>query len=409
MSVWTITANGVNRKVMEKKEKNMLLIKGAEVYAPEYLGRQDILTGGGKILAVAREIPLSGKSLPGLEVLDAGGLVAVPGFIDGHVHVAGSGGEGGPATRTPELQLGDMLKGGVTTVIGLLGTDGFTRNPESVLMKVKGLRSEGVSAWMLTGAYQVPVPTLLGDVGRDISLIEEVIGVGEVALADHRSSGPTVHELIRLAVHARIGGMLGGKAGIVNLHLGNRKDPFALIYQAVEQSDLLFSQFLPTHCNRTPSVLEEAKKYGLNGPVDITSYPGNSRKGPVDAAEAIMELLGAGVPVENITTTSDGCGSMPVFDEQGNYVRMGMGSPDAVFATFKKLLTGFGLSREKALKIVSANPARIFKLQEKGSLRAGKDADILLLNEKNELHFLMANGEVMVREGRLLKKGTFEK
>jgi beta-aspartyl-dipeptidase (metallo-type) len=386
----------------------MILYKGAEVFAPDYLGRKDILTGGGKILAIADEIPFTGKTVPGLEVIKADGLRAVPGFIDGHVHVAGSGGEGGPATRTPELSLSRMLKGGVTTVIGLLGTDGFTRHPESVLMKVKGLRAEGVSAWMLTGAYQVPTPTLTGDVGRDISLFDEIIGVGEVAIADHRSSEPTVHELIRLAVHARIGGMLGGKAGIVNLHIGNRKNPFSLIYKAVEQSDLTFAQFLPTHCNRTHSVLEEAKKYGLNGCVDITSYPGKAGKDAVDAAEAIMDLLGNGVPVENITTTSDGCGSMPVFDEKGNYLRMGIGSPDAIFTTFKKLVNTFDLSWEKALKMVSTNPATVYKLQGKGRLQPGKDADILLLDDRAELQYLMANGEMMIRAGHLLKKGTFE-
>ncbi len=387
----------------------MILLKGATVYAPEKLGTRDILTGGGKILAVAENISLTEKELPGLEIIPARGFAAVPGFVDGHVHIAGSGGEGGPATRTPELQLSDMLHGGVTSVIGLLGTDGFTRNIESVLMKVKGLRAEGVSAWMLTGAYQVPVPTLLGDVGRDISLVEEVIGVGEVAIADHRSSEPTVHELIRLAVHARIGGMLGGKAGMVNLHLGNRKNPFSLIYQAVEQSDLTFSQFLPTHCNRSSAVLEEAKKYGLNGFVDVTSYPGITGKDAVDAAEAVMELLGAGVPVEHITTSSDGCGSMPVFDEKGNFVRMGMGRPDAVFETFNKLVNHFGLAWEKALKVVSANPARLFKLREKGGLQPGKDADILLLDDGAGMHFLMARGEVMIRDSRLVKKGFFEK
>ncbi len=386
----------------------MILIKNATVYAPQPLGKKDILTGGGKILAVADKIALSETNFPLLDIIDGAGLTAVPGFIDGHVHIAGSGGEGGPATRTPELQLGDMLAGGVTTVIGLLGTDGFTRHLESVLMKVKGLRAEGVSAWMLTGAYQVPTPTLLGDVGRDISLIDEVIGVGEVAIADHRSSEPSAQELIRLAVHARIGGMLGNKAGIVNLHLGSRKEPFALIYKAVEESDLDFSQFLPTHCNRTEAVFEEAKKYGLNGHLDLTSYPETGSRKGVDAAEGVMRLLAAGVPIEHITTTSDGCGSIPVFDENGHYVRTGIGKPDAIFHTFKKLVTDMQLSWDKALKVVSGNPARIFRLHDKGSIESGKDADIILLDSEMQIRFLLANGTVMMKEGQQTKKGTFE-
>ena len=77
-------------------------------------------------------------------------------------------------------------------------------------MKAKGLRADGVSAWMWTGAYQLPPPTLTGDVARDLALIEEVIGVGEVAIADHRSSSPSVRELIQLAKRTRVGRMLGG-------------------------------------------------------------------------------------------------------------------------------------------------------------------------------------------------------
>lgn len=386
----------------------MKLLKNCEVFAPESLGKKDILLGGNVILAVENKISSSEVIRWKGEVIQAGGLRAVPGFIDGHVHIAGSGGEGGPATRTPELQLSQMLKGGVTTVIGLLGTDGFTRNLEAVLMKVKGLRAEGVSAWMLTGAYQIPTPTLLGDVGRDISLIDEIIGVGEVAIADHRSSEPSVRELIRLAVHARIGGMLGGKAGIVSLHMGNRRNPFNLIRIAVEKSDLQLSQFLPTHCNRNRHIFEEAKKYGLAGFVDLTSYPGIPGRGNVDAAEGIMELLDAGVSIEHITTTSDGCGSMPVFDKKGKFEKMAIGLPDAIYHTFKKLVNQHKLPWEQAIKVVSTNQANIYKLQSKGYIRKGKDADILLLNPQAEIRFLLANGKIMVKDGRIIKKGTFE-
>ena len=386
----------------------MFLLKQCEVFAPEPLGKKDILLGGGVILAVENEISTSEVIRLGGEIIQAGGLRAVPGFIDGHVHIAGSGGEGGPATRTPELQLSQMLKGGVTTVIGLLGTDGFTRNLEAVLMKVKGLRAEGVSAWMLSGAYQIPTPTLLGDVGRDISLIDEVIGVGEVALADHRSSEPSVLELIRLAVHARIGGMLGNKAGIVNIHMGDRENPFSLIKQAVKKSDLRFTQFLPTHCNRNRHIFNEAKKYGITGYVDLTSYPDMLGREGVNAADGVMELLDAGVPVEHITTTSDGCGSMPVFDEQGKFVKMGIGTPVTIYQSFKKLIIHHHLPWEQAIKVVSTNPANIFRLSGKGSIHTGKDADILLLDSEAGIHYMLVNGHLMMKEGKLLKKGIFE-
>ena len=180
----------------------LVLFKGCEVYGPEPLGRRDVLVGGGRVLAVEERIKPAG----GFPVAEgpAAGLTMVPGFVDGHVHIAGAGGEGGPETRTPEVPLSMLIAGGITTVVGSLGTDGFARSIEGVLMKAKGLKREGLSAFILTGAYQVPTPSLLGDIGRDITLIDEVIGAGEIAIADHRSSCPTVNELIRLAEHARV-------------------------------------------------------------------------------------------------------------------------------------------------------------------------------------------------------------
>lgn len=385
----------------------MILIKSADIFAPAHRGSLDILIGGGKILTIGKELVPGGPGMPDVEIIEGNGLRAIPGLVDGHVHIAGAGGEGGPSTRTPEMRLSQMLEGGVTTVIGLLGTDGMTRSLESVLMKVKSLRAEGVSAWMYTGAYQIPTPTILGDVGRDISLIEEVIGVGEVAISDHRSSEPSVDELVRLAVHARIGGMFSGKSGLVNLHMGDREDPFRPIYHVVGKSDLLFTQFLPTHCNRNDHILEETKKYGKKGYVDFTAFPKDFGQENIKASVAVMEVLKAGVPNGHVTVTSDGCGSLPYFKD-GKLVKLGMGSPVAIFHTLLELVMEEGLPWEKALPMVTSNPAHILKLSNKGCIDIGKDADIVLLNNKNEIVYLFANGELMIREGELIRKGTFE-
>ena len=299
----------------------MILFKNSEVYTPDYIGVNDVLIAGTKIIAINNCIKIP-EDL-NIEIIDAKGLKMVPGFIDAHVHIAGAGGEGGPATRTPEMQLSRMLEAGVTTVIGCLGTDGMTRNIESVLMKVKALRQEGVSAWMYTGAYQIPTPTILGDVGKDIALIEEIIGVGEIAISDHRTSFPSTEELIRLTEHARVGGMLGGKAGIVNIHMGDAKNPFKPLYDVVKISELKLTQFLPTHCNRNDYIFEDAKEYGKLGYVDITasSYPYFPQY-EIKPSKAIVELINAGVPLEHITMTSDGCGSLPDFDENGNLIQL---------------------------------------------------------------------------------------
>jgi len=389
----------------------MILFKKCELYAPAYMGRKDILTAGGKIIQIADEI--TKPAGVECEEISCDGLKAVPGFIDAHVHIAGAGGEGGPATRTPELQLSALIEAGVTSVVGCLGTDGMTRSVESVLMKAKGLRAEGVSAWIYTGAYQIPTPTITGDAGKDIALIDEVIGVGEIALSDHRSSWPNTDELIRLTEHARVGGMLGGKAGIVNIHLGDQEsDPFQPLYEVIERSQkmLKLTQFIPTHCNRNDYTLEFAKEYGKKGGfVDITtsSYP-YFPEYEVKPSKCINILLDAGVPMERITFTSDACGSLPGFDEKGNLVKLEVGRPDANFRELMDAVNEEKVPLEKALQVLTSNPADILKLKNKGRLEVGKDADLVLINN-NKIYHVVAMGQFMMKDGKVIKKGSYER
>ncbi len=386
----------------------MILFKDCEVYSPDHLGKRDVLIAGPKIIAIEKTIePPKGLKM---EVIKAKDLKMIPGLIDAHVHIAGAGGEGGPASRTPEMQLSHMLEAGVTTVIGCLGTDGLTRSVESVLMKAKALRQEGVSAWIYTGSYQVPTPTILGDVGKDIAMIEEVIGAGEIALSDHRSSCPTTDELIRIAEHARVGGMLGGKAGIVNIHMGDARDPFKPIYQAVGKSELRLTQFLPTHCNRNEYIFEDAKTYGKKGYVDITasSYPYFPQY-EIKPSKAIADLVKAGVPLEHITMTSDGCGSLPDFDEKGNLKSLESGFPKSIFDEMADAVKEEDMKLEQALKVVTSNVADILWLRHKGRLETGKDADLVLIDDQFNIVHMTAMGQLMVKDTKMLKKGSYEK
>jgi beta-aspartyl-dipeptidase (metallo-type) len=384
----------------------MILFKQCEVYAPEHLGRKDVLICEGKIIAIEDEIKF--KKTPLIEEISAEGLIMIPGLIDGHVHIAGAGGEGGPATRTPELKISQLIEGGITSVIGCLGTDGLTRSVESVLMKAKAIRAEGFNAWVLTGSYQIPTPTILGDVGKDIAMIDEVIGVGEVAISDHRSSVPTTAELIRLAEHARVGGMLGGKAGIVNLHMGDAQNPFVPIHEAVQSSELNYKQFIPTHVNRNDYIFEDAKEYGKQGYVDITasSYPYFPQY-EIKPSLAIKTLLEAGVPIEHITMTSDGCGSLPDFDAEGNLIKLVSGPPASIFRELVEAVNDDQLDWSIALKPVTSNPAAIWKLKGKGNLKPGFDADIVLLDNEYRIYHMLVNGKFVVQNAKVTKPDTF--
>lgn len=247
------------------------LIKNGKVHAPDYLEQKDILLIGDKIGYIAEQID-EPKNFVDIEVIDASGKLVVPGFIDSHVHILGGGGEGGFKTRTPEIQLTDLTRGGVTTVVGCLGTDGTTRSMAGLLAKARGLEEEGITTFIYTGNYAVPVRTITGNIQDDIIMIDKVIGVGEIAISDHRSAQPTVQEITRIAAEARVGGILSGKAGIVNIHVGSGSRKVDFLLDIAENTEIPIKQFVPTHMNRNQELFEQAIYYAKKGGiVDFTT------------------------------------------------------------------------------------------------------------------------------------------
>lgn len=389
------------------KEKPMFtLITGGSVFAPQKLGRKDILIAGRVIAAIADRIDLPAEFKP--RIIRARGKIIAPGFVDLHVHLLGGGGEAGPWSRTPEITLSKIIRAGVTTVVGLLGTDDVSRRPETLLAKAMQLEQEGLSAFIYTGSYQLPLPTITGSVRKDIALIPKVLGVGEIAVSDHRSSQPTFEELCRIAAEARVGGMLGGKAGLVHLHMGagaRRLDP---VIRMVKETEIPIGQFLPTHLNRTRELMDHAIEFAaMGGHIDITASGKDLHFHPT-SVEAVRMAMDAGIPVDRITISSDSNGSMPIFDAKGHVMKLGVGDIQCLFEDWQALVAS-GVSIEESLMIVASNPAkRVGLFDRKGSLESGKDADLLILDRELHLDSVVAMGRLMIERGKLLVQGTFE-
>jgi beta-aspartyl-dipeptidase (metallo-type) len=303
-------------------------IQGAEIYAPKHLGVKDVVLCFDRILAVGEDLSHF-KNLPNVTRIDAHGMYMFPGLIDQHVHITGGGGEGGFHYRTPEISLSHITTAGVTTVVGVLGTDGVTRSTAELLAKAKALDHEGITAYIYCGAYQVPTRTITGSPRSDLVFIDKVIGVGEIAIADTRSSHPSEQQLAELASEARVGGLLAGKAGVLHIHVGDDEVKLSKLFDLLKKTELPRSVFVPTHLNRNPDLLQDAIRYGREGGyVDITSgiRPDEHDHISVKPSKAIRQLLDAGVDPWQITMSSDSNGSSPIFDAQGKLVAMGIGS-----------------------------------------------------------------------------------
>jgi beta-aspartyl-dipeptidase (metallo-type) len=382
------------------------LLANAQVFAPENLGVRHLLVGNGRVLAIVNDP--DDVSAPGLLVTDLNGRRLLPGFIDGHAHITGGGGESGFSSRVPPVPLSRFTSAGVTSVVGVLGTDDTTRDTRSVVAQARALREEGMSAWCHTGGYHIPPVTLTGSVRDDIVFIDPIIGVGEVALSDHRSSQPTLDEILRVASDAHVAGLITGKAGILHLHLGDGERGLQMLRDALDQSELPARVFNPTHVNRNKTLFEESIAVANRGcVVDITAFPVEEGGDAWAADVALLRYLDSGAPTANVTISSDGGGCLPEFNAQGEMTKMDIGSPRCLGETLKRLLDR-GLDLATVLPAFTSNVARLLRLEDKGTVGLGCAADFIVLNEAHEISDVMLGGVWHVRNGEQKLFGQFE-
>lgn len=378
------------------------LIKNGDVYAPDHIGKTSVLLSGKTIMKIGE---IDGEKLGALfdvEVVDASGMIVTPGIIDPHVHLIGGGGEGGFATRTPELQLGNVIKAGVTTVVGCLGTDGTTRHMTSLVAKARGLEEEGITAYVYTGNYHIPTPTITSSVKDDVILIDKVIGAGEIAISDSRSAQPSVHEVAKLAAEARIGGLLSKKAGVTHFHVGIGKERLKFLRTLIEDYEIPPANIYATHITRSRELVDEAIGLSHKGSyVDMTADD--------DTAVWIGYFKENGGDMEHLTISSDGNGSLPVFDDKGEMTGFGVATQELLFRQVAEAVKERGIPLEEALSLVTVNTATALRLADKGRIGEGRDADLLVLDSDSlEIRHVFAKGQHMLKDKEVIVKGTFE-
>lgn len=365
----------------------MILIKKIRIYAPEDLGVKDILIANDKILEIGEG--LENFVLPGTKIIDGKGKIAVPGFVDQHVHITGGGGESGYASKIHEISLTDCIKNGVTSVVGLLGTDSSSRSVENLVSKTKGLKQEGMSAWCLTGGYEYPSANLTGQVKKDIMFIDEVIGV-KLAISDHRSSYPTVEELIKLVTQARVAGLFTGKAGVVHMHTGRGKAGLTDVLEVLDRTDIPIWHFRPTHIDRQPGAEEFAKRGGY---IDVTT--GTDTEAKQDVILRWMDIAEDG----KLTLSSDSNGSMPIWSKENTLIGIGVSDISSLYHTVKQLILKHKVPVTQAIRLITENVAKGLNLYPaKGCICPGSDADLVILREDYEIDQVIALGKTDLKD-----------
>lgn len=367
------------------------LIRNARLFAPADLGLCDLVVAEARIAHVGSKV----EDLPTWcdgETVDLQGRIVIPALVDGHVHVTGGGGEAGFGSRIPPLAAQVYRAAGTGTVVGLLGTDDTTRTTESLVAWTRELNAQNVTARCFTGGYHVPPRTLTGTVRGDLAWIDVIIGVGELAISDHRSSHPSVAEILRIASDAHIGGLMTGKAGVLHLHLGDGPSGLEPVRRALREGDLPARVFHPSHVNRRKALFEEALDLASDGcTVDITAFPVVDGEDAWSAPAALMRYLDSGAPPQRVTVSSDGGGCLPVFTSDGAVARYDVAAPAALMGALRDTVTA-GLDLATALPAFTSNPAELLRLAGKGHISNGSAADLVVLDDDLSLHSAMYGG-----------------
>lgn len=374
----------------DNRGMRFVLIEGGDIYTPRRAGVQPLLLADSKIVKLG---PVETSALHALSdevtTIDATGCIVVPGLIDPHAHIIGAGGEHGFGSRMPEIMVGQIVSAGVTTVVGLLGTDTMTRNMACLHAKASQLWSEGVTTYIYTGGFELPPTTLTGSVVDDVVMIDKIIGTGEIAISDSRWLDPQLYDLAHIVSQTALGGQMAGKAGVTHFHTGAGKRRLALLHELLDCFDVPPSSIYPTHVNRTEALVDDAIALARRGAfVDMDTVE-------EDVVERLPYYLAQGGPADRITISSD--------------AHTPSGSTRKLYEQFVACVCDAKLPLETVLPCLTSNAAAALKLAAKGNLASDKDADVLILNQDSlEIVHLFARGRHIIRDGQYVEPSRQE-
>lgn len=380
------------------------IIKNGNIYSPKYIGQSSILIQGQTILKIGDIDIEKFKDIdPNLNIIDAEDNILIPGIIDPHIHLLGGGGEAGYMTRTPEVNLSELIECGITSVIGLIGTDGISRTLSSLYAKAKALEAEGISTYMYTGNYHLPVTTITDSIKEDLMLIDKVIGTGEIAINDFRSSIPSTDELAKIIAETTVGGMLSGKAGVTHFHLGTGKHNLNQIHNLLANYDVKANKIYITHFDKSLDLLKEGITLSNQGVyIDLTADTNT-----VDCVDYYLQNNG---DIAQLTISSDGHGSLPKFDHNNQLVGYDVAKCYTLTEQLFNLLKHYHQDKwDDIIALFTSNVANALTLHHKGHIHENYDADILIIDKNsNKIKNVLAKGKEMLSDYKVIRKGMYE-
>lgn len=366
---------------------------------------------GGKNLLIedGRVIGISSYSDPipeGVEIFDATGLIVTPGFIDMHVHLREPGHE---YQETIASGAAAAVAGGFTTICAMPNTSPVNDSAAVTRFVIEQAERAGLASVLPIGAITK------NSEGKELAEMGEMRDAGIVAVSDDGRPVPTAGMMRRAMEYARgfdlpvidhcedkslaRGGAM--HEGHWSLVLGLRGVPAAAEEVDAERDCLLAgltgARVHLAHLSTRGAIaaVGRAKEQGLSVTCEVAphhwaltdaavqDYDTNTKMSPPlrspDHIEAILEGLRDGT-IDAIASdhAPHHADEKALEFDQAPFGIIGLET--SVGLAMEHLVKSGVISLERLVELCATNPARILKLQDRGSLATGARADITILD-----------------------------
>jgi dihydroorotase len=382
-----------------------ILIKGGRIVDPgRFVGTGDVLIEQGKIAAVGATV----AAPAGATVIDAKGLLVLPGFVDVHVHFREPGFE---YKETIQSGAAAAVAGGFTTVCCMPNTNPVNDNQAVTEFILERAKQAGL-------AHVLPVGAITkGSEGKELAEIGDLRRSGCVAISD--DGKPVMNSLVmRRAmeyakafdltvvdhcedIHLAEGGCMN--EGLISTELGLPGIPAAaedvMVARNLSLSELTGARLHLAHISTAGSVrmVREAKARGIAVTAEacphhftlteevVRGYNTHAKMNPPLRTWADVQAIKEGLRDGTIDVIATDHAPHATQEKQQDFTEapFGIVGLETALSLTLGLVDEGVLSLEQAVTKLTSAPAAAFGLS-KGTLAAGADADVVLVDPNEQ-------------------------